>query len=279
MPISIETEFDFTLPEPTDVLLQFEAAAIPEQRVLESDTQISSSEHCQRVASQDLIGERMWIRAQGQFSVGYKAKVAVDRIIPDLASLQRMQPHLLPGEAVQYLFDSRYCPAERFCEFVSDEFGGSDGGARVLALCEWISKHFTYTPGSSDTKTTALDTFIARRGICRDYAHLLVTLARASAIPARFVSVYAPGVEPPDFHAVAEVFLADPTIEGGGAWHLVDATKMALPAQMVKIGVGRDAADVSFLTSFGRAEFGDKRVIVTAEEPAPAKVLVTAGPG
>ena len=91
----------------------------------------------------------------------------------------------------------------------------------------------------------------------------LVTLARASAIPARYVSCYAPGVDPPDFHAVAEVFLADPTVTGGGAWHLIDATGMAEPADTVKIGVGRDAADVSFMTVFGEAHFEDKQVSAT----------------
>lgn len=275
MAISIHAEFDFTLPEPTDVLLQFEVAAIPEQRILASDTQTSRSAHFQRVPSQDAIGERLWIRAQGKFEVEYRATVEVDRIVPGLATLEWMQPHLLPGTAVPYLFDSRYCQAGKFAELVADEFGDTSGGARVTAICEWIAEHITYEAGNSDSTTTALDTFIARRGICRDYAHLMVTLARASTIPARFVSVFAPGVEPQDFHAVAEVFLADPTIAGGGAWHLVDATKMADPAQIVKIGVGRDAADVSFLTSFGHSDFGDKRIEVRVEEPAPAKTLVT----
>jgi transglutaminase-like putative cysteine protease len=132
----------------------------------------------------------------------------------------------------------------------------------VCAIREWISANLSYVPGCSDSNTTALDSFVERRGICRDYAHVLVTLARASAIPARYCSVYAPGVEPPDFHAVAEVFLADPAIPGGGAWHLVDATGMADPADMVKIGVGRDAADVSFMTVFGEATFEDKEVTV-----------------
>ena len=90
-----------------------------------------------------------------------------------------------------------------------------------------------------------------------------MTLARASGIPGRYCSVYAPGVDPPDFHAVAEVFLADPTIAGGGAWQIVDPTEMADPAETVKIGVGRDAADVSFMTVFGEAPFGDKNVSVT----------------
>lgn len=265
MPISIHAEFDFALPEPTDVLLQFEAANIPEQRILETDTQTSASEHCQRVPAQDTIGERMWIRAEGRFHVSYRARVEVQRMVPDISRLGGMQPHLLPGEAVQYLFDSRYCPGSRFCEFVSDEFGDQDGGERIVSILEWIDRHFTYASGSSNATTTALDTFIARRGVCRDYAHMLVTLARASNIPARYVSVYAPGVKPPDFHAVAEVFLADPTVPASGAWYLVDATNMADPTSIVKIGVGRDAADVSFLTSFGNSEFGNKQVTVLAE--------------
>jgi len=93
-------------------------------------------------------------------------------------------------------------------------------------------------------------------------------LARASGIPARFVSCFAPDVDPQDFHAVAEVFLTDPTTPKGsgrgGAWFLVDATGMAKPEEIVKIGVGRDAADVSFMTSFGQTEFIEKRVSVTS---------------
>ena len=91
--------------------------------------------------------------------------------------------------------------------------------------------------------------------MCRDYAHVLVSMARAAAIPARYASVYAPEVSPPDFHAVAEVYLA-------GAWHLVDATGMARADEMALIGVGRDAADISFLSSFGMAEMVNLQVEV-----------------
>jgi len=101
-----------------------------------------------------------------------------------------------------------------------------------------------------------METFVERKGVCRDFAHLMVSLVRASGIPARFVSAYAPDVVPQDFHAVAEVFL-------DGAWHLVDATGMATPAEIAKIGVGRDAADVAFLTSFGEAVFVHQSVQVT----------------
>ncbi len=83
----------------------------------------------------------------------------------------------------------------------------------------------------------------------------MIALVRASAIPARFASVYAPNVEPQDFHAVAEVFL-------DGTWYLVDATGMAAGDEMAKIGVGRDAADTSFLTSYGQAQLNRQTVNV-----------------
>ena len=262
MPIDISARFSFELAQPTDVLLQFEAAAIPEQTILDSRCDTSSAEDLARVPAQDTIGERLWVRAEGVFEVDYTARVEVNRMLGDIGALGRLDPHALPGEAVEYLFDSRYCPADRFQPFVTSRFGDTEGGARVAAICQWIADNFSYVPMSSDSNTTALDSFVERRGICRDYAHVLITLVRASAIPARYVSAYAPGVDPPDFHALAEVFLADPTIEGGGAWHLVDATGMADPAKTVKIGVGRDAADVSFMTVFGEAQFRDKTVSV-----------------
>jgi transglutaminase-like putative cysteine protease len=262
MPIEISARFAFSLDRLCDVLLQFEAAAIPEQRILARDTRITGAEHIARIAAQDGIGERVWLHVEGRSEVTYTSRVAIHRLLPEIAELDALEPHELPADAVQYLFDSRYCPADRFQQFVEDEFGATRGGSRVLAIRDWIATNMTYVPGCSDSSTTALDSFIERRGICRDYAHVLVTLARASAIPARYASVYAPGVEPPDFHAVGEVFLADPTVPGGGAWHLVDATGMADPADTVKIGVGRDAADVSFMTVFGEANFEGKDIVV-----------------
>lgn len=263
MTISIDTRFSFRADQPTDVLLQFEAAAIPEQRLSAVVTELTDSAHVARVAAQDAIGERIWVSVDGDFTATHRATVELNRIVTDIAPLGQLATHDLPGEAVEYLLDSRYCPADRFQSFVAEEFGGLSGGVAVTAMHDWIAAHFTYTPGSSDSNTTALDSFVERHGVCRDYAHTLVTFARAAGIPARFVSCYAPRVTPQDFHAVAEVFLADPTIAGGGAWHLIDATGMARADEIVKIGVGRDAADVSFLTSFGATEFLDKTVSVT----------------
>ncbi len=263
MTLNITTSFTFNLPQTTDVLLQYEVAMIPEQGVTGGISTLPAAVDTARVPAEDDIGERLWLRGQGDIAIHYTVSVQVTRMLATLDDLAMLDTHRLPGEAVPYLFDSRYCPATRLQGFVEDQFGALSGGQKIVAMRDWIAEHFTYTPGASGPTTTAIDTLIDRRGVCRDYAHVMVAFARAAAIPARFVSCYAPNVEPQDFHAIAEVFLADPTIAGGGAWHMVDATGMADPAETAKIGVGRDAADVSFMTAFGPATFGDKSIEVS----------------
>ena len=261
MPVDISASFAFSFEQHTSALLQFEAADLPEQELIEVSSKITETEHFARVAAQDDIGERIWLNGKGRIEVDYRARVAPKRELFDLPSLAAMQPHDLPGETVKYLLDSRYCRADQFQSLVETEFDGTEGGERIDAIRKWIGEHFDYVPGSSNQTTTATESFIKRQGICRDYTHVLVTLARASTIPARYVACFAPGVRPQDFHAVAEVFLADPSGDGG-TWQLVDATGMADLANAVKIGVGRDAADVSFVTSFGPMQFEYSKVEV-----------------
>jgi hypothetical protein len=151
---------------------------------------------------------------------------------------------------------SRYCESDRFEGFVHSEFAGLEGGALASAIGTWVHENLTYASGSSSGVTTAMMTFADRRGVCRDYAHLLVALARAGSIPARCVSAYAPGVDPPDFHAVAELWLA-------GDWHLIDATGMACCDEIARVAVGRDATDIAFMTVFGTATMYAQTVKVT----------------
>lgn len=257
MRLQINVQLDYSLARVCDLLLQIEAAAIPEQRIEEAHIDISPCEHFARVPAQDQIGERIWLRTESRFLVDYRAIVSIERIVRDVATLPALPPHRLPGETVQYLLPSRYCPSHQFTDFVEERFGHLDGGAKLAAMRDWVEGHLAYTPGASTFETTAVDTFHSGQGVCRDYAHLLITLARAGEIPARYASVYAPGVKPPDFHAVAEVFL-------GGEWHLVDATGMAKEAEMAKIGIGRDSGDVAFLTGFGPLFLNSQSVSVTA---------------
>ena len=261
--LSISTHLELQLSPETDVLLQIEAADIPEQAVLRDELAMSPCEYLARVSGQDAIGERIWLRSSGQFLIDYQAEVAVNRLVMPIEQLTALPPHMLPGETIPYIMDSVYCPARRFQFYVNSEFGSLEGGALISAMRDWIGRKFTFAADSSDVTTTALESFVERRGVCRDFAHVLITLARAAAIPARYASVYAPNVSPQDFHAAAEVFLADYDAEGG-TWHLVDATGMAQAGEMAKIAIGRDAADVSFITSYGELELTEKLISVKA---------------
>jgi transglutaminase-like putative cysteine protease len=257
MKLLLQAAIDYTLAEPCDVLLQIEAATLPQQRIIEAQITLPNTDHFARIPGHDGIGERIWVRLGGELSLRYHAIVEINRQLPDLATLAAVQPHELPGETIEYLMPSRYCPSDLFGNFVAAEFGELAGGALVQAIRDWIEANFSYVPGSSTSETTALDSYVRREGICRDFAHVLIALVRAAGMPARIASVYALGVRPPDFHAVAEVFV-------GGAWHLIDPTGMARPDAMAKIGVGRDAADVSFLMAYGHATLVAMSVAVTA---------------
>lgn len=253
MKLQIDVQLDYAFAQPCAVLLQIEVAACAGQTVEASA--LSGVAARARVAAQDDLGTRVWLEVEGGMRIDYSARVTITRPAPDLAALPAAALHGLPAAAVQYLMPSRYCPSDQFATLVNDEFGGLEGGAKIGAMRDWIAGHLSYVPGTSDASTTAIDTFVARQGVCRDYAHLMIALARAADIPARIASVYAPGASPPDFHAVAEVFLGD-------EWHIVDPTGMASARDAAVIGIGRDAGDVAFLTAFGPLELNSQSVAV-----------------
>ncbi len=144
MKLGIQVRLDYQFDEPTDILLQLEAAHIPEQTVEFADIVIPPCEHFARVPAQDHIGERIWLRTTGQIIVAYNATVAIERILADWHRLEKVPAHRLPGETVSYLLASRYCPSDRFGSFVAAEFGGLEHGALILAMREWIHEHLNY---------------------------------------------------------------------------------------------------------------------------------------
>jgi transglutaminase-like putative cysteine protease len=259
MKMKIKAELEYDIEAPTDMLMQIEAAALPVQEIVSERFDVGSTAYLARIAAEDSIGTRVWLSCTERLSCRYEAEVIVRRRGEDLSRLHADRVHRLPHEAVRYLMASRYCPSDEFQSFTAAEFGHCEGGQSVLEMAEWIRTRFIYSPGASGPSTTALETFVQRRGICRDFAHVLVTLARAKAIPARIVSCYGPDVTPPDFHAVAEVWL-------DGRWHLVDPTGMTTPDRIAVVGVGRDAADIAFLTSYGWVTM--RRQVVAVEEIA-----------
>jgi transglutaminase-like putative cysteine protease len=255
MRIAIEAMLDYTIDGAADVLLLIEAAKQPDQHLELQDLRVHSPRPLRAVPGEDGIGQRCWARGEGAFRADYRAIVRIDRPTIDIARLGDTPVMAMPPETIPYLLPSRYCESDRLEGFVEQQFGGLRGGVLAAALVDWVAGHLRYESGTSTGTTTAMMTFAERHGVCRDYAHLLVALARAGGIPARCVSAYAPGVDPPDFHAVAELWI-------GGGWHLVDATRMACCEDLVRVAVGRDATDIAFMTVFGRAAFVAQRVSV-----------------
>lgn len=256
MIIDIDVLLDYGIPDSHDVLLQVEAAAMADQRLIDTRLTVTSPESLRAVEGEESIGQRTWAVGHGQFRVEYRAMVEIDRPRVDLTNLRANDPRMLPALVVPYLLPSRYCESDKFEAFVSREFYKFSGGQKIIAMLDWMATHVDYVSGSSSGDTTAAGTFVQRQGVCRDFAHLLASMSRAAMIPARLVAAYAPGVTPPDFHAVVEVWL-------DGSWHLVDATGMAQADEIVRIGVGRDATDIAFMTVFGSATMFEQRVTVT----------------
>lgn len=258
MRLAIDVLLDYALANPADVLLQVEAAAMADQRIVSELLTVTSPEPLRATPGEEAIGQRCWALGKERITAHYVATVEIDRVVRPLETLHSGPARDLPGLVIPYLMPSRYIESDKFEAFVDQEFSDLAGGAKVVAMRDWIASHLSYVSGVSSGTTTAADTFVRREGVCRDYAHLMAGLARAASIPARVVSVYAPDVTPPDFHAVVEVWLDN-------AWHLVDATGMANAGDMVRIAVGRDATDVAFMTIFGSADLLDQRVSVSRE--------------
>jgi transglutaminase-like putative cysteine protease len=170
----------------------------------------------------------------GRVTVDYR--VVVDGRLDDLAVDEL--------DLVRYRRPSRYCESDTLSPTARAEFGGLEGRELLAAVATWVGSHLAYVPGASAPTDGAVQTLLDRQGVCRDYAHLVIALLRGLDVPARLVSVYAPGLSPMDFHAVAEAFV-------DGAWHVVDATGLAPRQTLLRIATGRDASDTAFLSSHG----------------------------
>jgi hypothetical protein len=185
----------------------------------------------------------------GPLTIHYTATVDIDHHVESPAVIEETPVAQLPPSVLPYLYASRYCESDRLRRFAAREFGHlRQGYWRVQAIHDWVQLRTVFTSGSSNGSTSAIETLIDQVGVCRDFAHLMIALCRAVNIPARFVTGIDygadPALGPTDFHAYVEVFLSD-------HWYLFDPTGVSPPMGLVRIGTGRDAADVSFATMFG----------------------------
>jgi len=241
-------------PAPATALLQV-AVASPagEQLTVLTDGQPVAAEE---IAVPGARVHRLQLPA-GETTIAYSAHV-------DPAGGAR---EVTPAEWAEFVRPSRYCPSDQLEGYASTEFDRSlPRGELVASVAGWVGRRLVYTSGSSRPVDTAVDTLLLGRGVCRDYAHLTITMLRALEIPARLVAVYAPGLSPMDFHAVVEA-------DVDGVWLTVDATRLAPTSSLVRICSGRDAADTAFLSLFGGQATLDRMTVtatVDGDLPAPS---------
>ncbi|QDT02047.1 Transglutaminase-like superfamily protein [Rubripirellula lacrimiformis] len=184
----------------------------------------------------------------GEMTIQYQATVNMNPEQVDVTNVGETPYEQLPADVLTYLNPSRYCESDKLLEFAMNQFGTLlPGYSRVTAICNWTYDQLSYTPGSTGPTTTACDVLQQKTGVCRDFAHVAISLCRAMGIPARYVAGYAVNLNPPDFHGFFEAFL-------DGRWFLFDATRLAPVGGFVRIGTGRDAADVAFSTIRGDAK-------------------------
>jgi transglutaminase-like putative cysteine protease len=201
----------------------------------------------------------------GPFELRYTAAVAVKR--PALpTTIKADRPGQLPLDVLHYTLPSRYCENDRFASIAWELFGKTDDrGEQVHSICRWIDANLAYAPGTTDSRTSAWDVWLTRKGVCRDYTHLAIAFCRALSIPARYVGGYAAGLEPMDFHACFEAWL-------GGEWRLFDPTDNIAPEQIVVVSRGQDANSAALTTIFGKIIAAPVKVNCErlASEPVPA---------
>lgn len=269
--LQIQAELDYQVDADSSFYFSLLAARTDHQ-IVQQESLTIEPQHLVEYIPYGLGGHQL-VRltpSPGPLSLRYSATVRLDPQHDDPQSLQELPFNQLPSEVLCYLNPSRYCESDKLTGFVQRELGDvAPGYARVRAISDWVNRHMAYVPGTTDASSSTADALLLRAGVCRDFAHVAISLCRALGIPARYLSGYGIGVEPQDFHGFFEAFL-------DGDWYLFDPTGMAPDDGLVRIGVGRDAADVPFATFVGNATLLRKEISVTRDQAHPVAPPATA---
>ena len=248
MDMTVGCQLSYTLDQLTGFIFQIEVAKAEGQYVTSESLVIpGGSANSSYVAYTDFNTATRKIRTligPGSVDIYYEATVNLNKTGVDPRTVWEFDFVELPMELLEYLAPSRYCASDTFTSFASRTFGEVPRGhGRVTAICNWIHANIRYQAGSTTVYSNSADVFQKGSGVCRDFAHLGISLCRALGIPARYASAYADALAPQDFHAVFQAYLKGPQ---GGAWYTFDASHMSSADAIVRIAAGRDAADVAF---------------------------------
>ena len=259
---AIDLQYDILYPG-TDFVFNIHAAQTASQLVISEQLTIS-----QPVVSTVQTNPSTYARylrltgAAGPLNINYQATLDIKHHVAEPESIGETPVAKLPLSALTYIYPSRYCQSDRLSLLAMKEFGHLPKGyRRVEAIQTWVRQQVAFRSNTSNSNTSAIDTLTDRVGVCRDFAHLMIAICRALNIPARFTTGIDygadPALGPTDFHAYVEVFLDN-------RWYLFDPSGTAIPMGFVRMGTGRDAADVSYATIFGSVTSPPPAITVSA---------------
>jgi transglutaminase-like putative cysteine protease len=253
MLIRIGFDLTFELPAPVPMILMLythptRSASLPAPEVIQSSPSNPISTYT------DHFGNRCGriLAPAGQIRFWHKTLIR-DSGLPDPVCLDAEQwdVHALPPDVMQFLFASRYCETDQLSDIAWNLFGNTQPGwTRVQAVCDWVHNNVQFGYEFARPNKTAFEVYQERKGVCRDFSHLLIAFLRSLNIPARYVTGYLGDIgvpinpEPMDFSAWTEVFL-------DGRWYTFDARHNTPRIGRIVMARGRDAVDVAITTSFG----------------------------
>ena len=253
MQIHVGYELNYQLPQPTPMILTLNVHHSRVSDLVYPD-HMKTTPSVPTAAYRDKFGN--WctrlVAPAGRFRVTSDATVndegTPDPVVP--GAIQHPVPQL-PEETLLFLLGSRYCETDKLSQFAWDKFSSAPlGWGRVQAICDFVHQHIQFGYQFASPTKTAWEAFNERRGVCRDFAHLAITLCRCMNIPARYCTGYLGDIgvpkdpAPMDFAGWFEAYL-------GGQWWPFDARNNVPRIGRVLIARGRDAADVAINTTFG----------------------------
>ncbi|PWW01659.1 transglutaminase-like putative cysteine protease [Hoeflea marina] len=267
MKIRFGFEITVNCPEPVPMLLALSVHPSFAGRLIGSDYVRSSSSNPTSEYN-DQFGNRITrtVAPYGSTTFWSDCVAEVDGI-PDQPATYAVQHRIedLPSETLNFLTASRYCDSDSLSNFAWQQFAQvPEGWPRVQAISTFVHNHVTFGYKFGRPDKTAVDVLGEKTGVCRDFAHLGVSLCRAMNIPARYCSGYLGDIGVPDtgfddFCAWFEVYL-------GGQWHTVDARYNKPRIGRILMVRGTDASDVAMITSFGAYQLTGFRVWTTLQE-------------
>lgn len=269
----LSIELDYTVMSPTDFVFIVQPTNTPYQRVTwETLSTEPHAELCEEPHGSP-ANRHLRVRAQpGRFVLRYDAIVDVVHHFALPSDLREVPISELPASVLSYIYPSRYCQSDRLMGVALAEFGSmAPGYDRIEAIRRWVQERTRFQVGSSHPGTSALETYECAAGVCRDFAHLMISICRALNVPARLATGLdygaPPSLGPPDFHCYVEAYLGD-------RWYLFDPSGISPRMGLIRIGTGRDASDVAFATIFGTVQWTMPRVAIRAEGDTPNGIVL-----